>query len=76
MTKRTDGVRAMAVSYDPSGPSSSRTKGTGRERADALPRSMDTRDLHTYSWDGWDVPLYHFQVKAGADAYRRMLRSL
>ncbi len=76
MTKRTDGVRAMAVSYDPSGPSSSTSKGTGRERADALPRSMDPRDLTTYSWDGWEVPLYHFHVKAGADTYSRMLRSI
>jgi hypothetical protein len=73
MTRRTDGVRAMAVSYDPSGPHSSRTKGRGREMADALPRSMDPRDLTTYSWDGWEVPLYHFYVKAGADAYRRIL---
>jgi len=76
MTKRTDGVRAVAISYDPSGPSSSRTKGTGRERADALPRSMDPHDLITYAWDGWEVPLYHFHVKAGAEAYRRLLRGI
>lgn len=76
-TRKTDGIRMYALSYKPSGkgftPSPTRDK-TGI--TDSLPAPLDRNQIRTFSWDSWDVPLYHTYMKSSAGIIKKYLLSL
>ena len=74
ITRQTDGLRFVAFSYKPEGTGFMAMR-TGKEHnaADMLPRVMESKIIRTYSWKGWNVPLYHLYEKKSLSIYRRYL---
>ncbi|GAB4389528.1 MAG: hypothetical protein Kow0025_15440 [Thermodesulfovibrionales bacterium] len=77
-TRKTDGVRLVAVSYKPV-PGGLHAVGTGRgsNAADHLPgRLTHPGDLATYEWDEWETPVYHMYVKESYGVFRESLSAI
>ena len=76
-TRQTDGIRFVAFSYKPdaNGLSAKKT-GKAHNATDMLPRVMQSRIIRTYTWNGWNVPLYHFYEKKSLAIYRQYLTEI
>lgn len=76
-TRKTDGIRAIACSYKPNG-SRLVAAPTGRKinATDMLPLNGEAARVRTYTWKGWETPLYHFYTKQSAVVYQRYLAKL
>lgn len=69
--RQTDGIRLIAVSYRPeAGRLTAMKNGEGKSSTDSLPARLDRKEVRTYSWDGWDTPVYHTYLKESYFACR------
>lgn len=76
-TRKSDGIRMYALSYKPSGEgftAAATPDGTGM--TDCLPAPLEAGNIKTFTWDPWEVPLYHTYMKAGAEIYKKYLMSI
>jgi hypothetical protein len=75
--KITEGIRATAISFRPMKDSPAASS-TGRETnaADLLPRAFTSSAIKLYTWDQWDVPVYHMFKKKSFDAYKKVLANI
>jgi len=76
-SRKTEGIRAVAVSYRPrkGSPAASRTGGEVNA-ADIFPRTPDAGAVRLYTWDKWEVPIYHMYPKKSFDAYKKVLSGI
>ena len=72
--RNTEGISAVAVSYRPRKGSPAASQ-TGKEvnATDILPRKLDAEAVTLYTWDPWDVPIYHMHPKKSFYAYKKVL---
>lgn len=76
-TRKTDGIRPVALSYKPSERNvSARKTGLEHNITDSLPVHLRLEDVRTFSWKEWDVPVYHTYLKEPADAYKKVLADI
>ena len=75
--RTTEGVRATAISYRPrqNSPAALFTGGE-TNAADLLPRVLDSDAVKLYTWDAWDVPVYHMRPKKSFEAYKKVLSTI
>ncbi len=76
-TRKTNGIGILAVSYKPEdgGPAARRTGGPSNH-TNSLPTELTAARVKTYSWDGWDTPIYHTYLKESYYRYQKVLRSI
>ena len=76
-TRVTDGIRIIAVSFKP-GDGCPGARDTGRRVniTDSLPERLSRENVAAYSWDGWDVPLYHTFLKQSYYRYQEVLAGI
>jgi hypothetical protein len=76
-TRMTKGIRALAVSYKPTdGGVTARPTGRPQNHADSLPAELTGGRIRSYSWDGWDTPLYHTFLKESYYRYQKILQRI
>ncbi|NPU83026.1 MAG: hypothetical protein HPY65_00950 [Syntrophaceae bacterium] len=77
MTRKTDGIRIIAVSYKPKeGLLTAEKTGLKQNIADALPFTLEASVVKTYSWNEWSMPLYHEQVKKNYWITQKFLKEI
>ena len=76
-TRRTKGIRVLAVSYKPddAGVTARRT-GMLQNHADCLPAELTASTIRSYSWEGWETPLYHTFLKESYFRYQKILKRI
>ncbi len=76
-TRTTNGIRLLAVSYRPEddGIAARKTGGPSNHTC-SLPTELTAARIKTYSWDGWDTPVYHTYLKESYYSYQKVLRSI
>ncbi len=65
------------VSYKPSGrgfTAASTQDKTGI--ADTLPAPLELSQIRTFTWESWNMPLYHTYTKPSAEIYKKYLLSI
>ncbi len=73
-TRTTEGIRVLAVSYKPeAGALRARKTGMASNITDCLPERVESTIPATYTWDGWNIPVYHTYVK---ESYYRFQQAL
>ena len=76
-TRITDGIRCVAVSFKPEeGFLYARDTGLGDNATDTLPASLVPENIRKFSWDGWNVPLYHTYLKQSYHLFRKTLAGM
>jgi hypothetical protein len=77
MTRKTKGLRIIAVSYrnEPGTPVAGRT-GNASHQTDSLPAGLAFDAVRTYSWKGWETPIYHSYLKESYYRYQAVLQSI
>ena len=75
--KRTNGIGILAVSYKTDVDSFAARK-TGRpgNHTDSLPVELTAAQIKTYSWEGWETPIFHTYLKESYYRYQRVLQSI
>jgi hypothetical protein len=77
MTRKTTGVRLLAVSYKPEeGGITAQRSGREHNHTDRLPGELTASTVRTYFWEGWDTPLYHTFLKESYHRYRKLLQRI
>jgi len=76
-TRTTKGIRVLALSYKPdaSGVTAHPT-GRPQNHTDSLPEELTASAVRTYSWEGWETPLYHTFLKESYYRYKAVLQSI
>jgi len=76
-TRKTDGVRFMVVSFKPEdGCLRARETGRGENCTDTLPVEFTAENVAKYSWEEWNVPIYHTYLKQGYRLFRNTLAGM
>jgi hypothetical protein len=77
-TRKTDGIRLVAVSYKPvAGRLYAEATGLPSRAADHLPgRFSAPGEVATYTWREWQVPIYNTFVKESYRAYQKALSAI
>lgn len=76
-TKRTNGIGILAVSYKPeAGGAATLRTGEPDNHTDSLPAKLSAAQIKTYSWDGWETPVFHTYLKESYYRYQKTLRSI
>jgi len=78
MTRKTDGIRLLAVSYKPrEGTVCAMATGMKHNVTDHLPRQIETAEhMKVYSWDTWETPIYHLYLKESYYAFKQVLADI
>jgi hypothetical protein len=76
-TRKTKGIRMLAVSYKPGegGVAALRT-GLEQNHTDCLPGELTASAIKAYSWENWDTPLYHTFLKKSYYRYQKLLQRI
>ena len=73
-TRRTEGVRVLAVSYKPEeGRLYAKSTGLKNNITDCLPERLHPENIKTYSWPDWEVPIYHTYLKESCSLFKNIL---
>lgn len=76
-TRQTDGIRVISVSYKPErGKLGARDTGRGRNITDSLPESLGPGTIRTYTWDGWETPVFHTYEKESYHLFKEKLAAI
>ena len=76
-TRQTDGIRFVSFSYKPEAKGFTAKKtGNAHNATDMLPRVLESNTIRTYTWNGWNMPLYHFYEKKSLAIYRQHLTEI
>ncbi|MCX7793490.1 MAG: hypothetical protein N2257_03660 [Thermodesulfovibrionales bacterium] len=72
--RKTDGIRIIVLSYKPvRGHIIAEKTGLKNNITDSLPHPLKAENVRTYSWDEWDVPVFHFYLKEGYSQIKEFL---
>jgi tetratricopeptide (TPR) repeat protein len=76
-TKSSSGISLVAVSYKPedNGIIAQRT-GNVSHHTSTLPAKFDAGHVKTYTWEGWDTPIYHSYLKESYYRYQKILHAI
>jgi hypothetical protein len=76
-TRKTDGIRMLAVSYKPV-KDALYAHSTGRRSniTDSLPAKLSRDEIRAYAWEGWGTPIFHTYLKESYHIYKRTLSAL
>lgn len=77
LTRKTDGIRMVALSYKPggAGPAAAAT-GAASRRTDCLPASWSEDAVKRYTWEEWNTPVFHTFLKESYHLFGRVLAEL
>ena len=76
-TRSTKGIAVLAFSYKPEDDGVSAVPTGGQQNhTDALPAGLAAPGVRTYSWEGWQTPLYHTFLKESYYRYRQVLQRI
>jgi len=76
-TRKTNGIGLLAVSYKPEANSfAARKTGKPANHTDNLPAELTAAQIKTYTWDGWETPVYHTYLKESYYRYQHILQSI
>lgn len=75
-TRATKGIRALAFSYCPGKGSAARPTGGRTNLTDSLPRRLVEENVTLYTWDPWDIPVYHMYLKKSYHMYKEALSAI
>ena len=76
-TRKTKGIRILAVSYKPNdGGVTAVPTGRTQNHTDCLPAGLTASAVRTYSWEGWETPLYHTFLKESYYRYQKVLQQI
>jgi hypothetical protein len=77
MTRKTKGISLFAISYKPEdiGVTAQQT-GLQANHTDSLPAKLSAFSIKTYSWAGWNTPLYHLYLKESYHRYKEDLQRI
>ncbi len=76
-TRKTKGIGLFAVSYKPDGDCmAARRTGKAANHTDSLPAALSAAQIDSYSWDGWETPIYHSYLKESYYRYQKVLQSI
>jgi hypothetical protein len=76
-TRKTKGITIFAISYKPEDVGSrAHLTGLQTNHTDSLPAKLSAKTVQTYSWEGWNTPLYHLYPKESYYRYREVLRRI
>ncbi len=76
-TRGTKGIRVLAISYKPDdGGVAAQPTGRPQNHTDCLPAECTASAVRTYSWEGWETPLYHTFLKESYFRYREILQRI
>jgi hypothetical protein len=78
MTRKTDGIKIVAASYKPKAGSLRAERTRAKHNAtDHLPTKLIfPEDVRTYSWETWDMPVYHSYLKEDCATYSKVLAEI
>jgi hypothetical protein len=73
--KKTDGIKIIAVSYKPEeGQLFAEPTGKKNNITDHLPENIVmSKSIKTYSWNEWDIPIYHTYIKKSFFTYKEAI---
>jgi hypothetical protein len=76
-TRKTKGIRILALSYKPNdGGVTADPTGRSQNHTDCLPAELTASTVRTYSWEGWETPLYHTFLKESYYRYQKVLQQI
>jgi hypothetical protein len=76
-TRKTTGIGILAVSYRPEiGGITAQPTEQPQNHTDSLPAGFAASAVRTYSWAGWETPLYHTFLKESYFRYRQVLQRI
>lgn len=74
-TRRTYGIKIITVSYRPElNQLYAQSTGLTCNITDSLPEKLAPENIRKYTWDNWDVPIYHTYLKSSYYQYRQILK--
>jgi hypothetical protein len=77
MTRKTAGIGMLAVSYKPDeGKLVAQRTGRAFNHTDSLPKEPAPAHVKTYSWDGWEMPIFHAYLKESYYRYQKILQAI
>jgi len=67
----------LAVSYKPDeGKLVAQRTGRAFNHTDSLPKEPAPAHVKTYSWDGWEMPIFHAYLKESYYRYQKILQAI
>lgn len=73
-SRSTEGVRILAFSYRPRiGSPAAEDTGGRTSITDSFPERLLTENVRLYTWDPWDIPVYHTYLKKSYARYKEVL---
>ncbi len=76
-TRQTAGVRLLALSYKPEeGKLVAHRTGGAANHTDCLPVELTAAQVKTYSWNGWEAPIFHTFLKESYYHYQKVLQAI
>jgi hypothetical protein len=76
-TRKTKGIQVLAISYKPDdGGVTAHPTGRPQNHTDGLPAELTASAVRTYSWEGWETPLYHTFLKESYFRYKKILKRI
>jgi tetratricopeptide (TPR) repeat protein len=76
-TRKTKGIQVLAISYKPDdGGVTAHPTGRPQNHTDGLPAGLTASAVRTYSWEGWETPLYHTFLKESYFRYKKILKRI
>ena len=77
VTKKTNGIGLLVASYKPEADSlAARMTGKDVNHTDSLPAELSAAQIKTYSWKGWETPIFHTYLKKSYYSYQQVLQSI
>jgi len=75
--RKTAGIGILAISYRPeAGNFVSSKTGSTSNHADSLPDVLAPEHMKTYSWEEWNIPIYHTYLKESYYRYQQILHTI
>ena len=72
-SRETDGIRVVVASCHPQQGFGAAGSAVAHNATDTLPAVFDREHVVVYSWDRWEVPIFHETAKSSFDIYRKAL---
>jgi hypothetical protein len=76
-TQKTEGIKIIAVSYKPEKDClCAKPTGLKFNITDSFPDSLKPENVAVYSWEGWNIPIYHSYLKKSYYKYKEVLSAI
>jgi hypothetical protein len=76
-TRETDGIGIIAASYKPKDRRfNAQITGQANNVTDSLPQKLTPENIARYSWERWEIPIYHTYLKENCKTFKNYLRKI